>query len=303
MVFSSRIFGWLPSSIAMMLALGFVLQLSNTASAEETKHLLQYKLKAGQKLRYNVVHMAKTNVRIGQTDDISQVLTASTKAWEVTSSDGETITFNHGIEKVHMTQQSGDGSEVRWDSESDEIPPTRFASVAPKLGQVLGTVTINSYGKILERSSKDSESVKLGMGEITLQLPEKPIAIGEQWTVPRELRITSEKTGPKLVKIRELYTLEKVQTGIATIKVKSEPLTPISEQSERAQLLQQLSNGTIRFDIDAGHVISRRLDWDTSVVGFQGPQSNMEYLARLTEDLAEANAKSVALRPQTSNVK
>lgn len=91
----------------------------------------------------------------------------------------------------------------------------------------------------------------------------------------------------KPFKIRELYTLEKVKSGVATISIKSEPLTPIDEESVRAQVVQQLSNGTIKFDLDAGHMISKELAWDETVVGFQGPNSLMEYRARMTEELID----------------
>ena len=46
-----------------------------------------------------------------------------------------------------------------------------------------------------------------------------------------------------------------------------------------------LANGSIKFDIDAGQVISKELEWDETVVGFNGPSSNMEYLGRITESL------------------
>ncbi|MEO1616968.1 MAG: hypothetical protein AAFV88_14020, partial [Planctomycetota bacterium] len=49
----------------------------------------------------------------------------------------------------------------------------------------------------------------------------------------------------------------------------------------------QLSNGIIKFDLDAGHMISRELSWDETVVGFQGPNSLMEYRARMTETLTD----------------
>lgn len=44
-----------------------------------------------------------------------------------------------------------------------------------------------------------------------------------------------------------------------------------------AQVVQQLSNGIIRFDIDNGHMLSKQLDWDETVIGFQGANSLMEY--------------------------
>ena len=62
-------------------------------------------------------------------------------------------------------------------------------------------------------------------------------------------------------------------------------LTELSTYLLKAQVLQQLSNGTIRFDIDAGHMISKELIWDETVVGFQGANSMMEYRARMTETL------------------
>jgi hypothetical protein len=86
---------------------------------------------------------------------------------------------------------------------------------------------------------------------------------------------------------RTLYTLEKVKTGVATLSIKSEPLTPINDESVRAQVVQQLSNGAIRFDIDNGRMLSKQLDWDETVVGFQGANSLMEYRARLTESLVD----------------
>ena len=125
------------------------------------------------------------------------------------------------------------------------------------------------------------------MGSLTFAFPEEPIAIGGSWSVPREVKLAprTEKCMP--IKIRELYTLEKVQTGVATLSLRSEPLTPINEESVRAQVVQQLSDGVIRFDIDNGRMLSKQLDWDETVVGFQGANSLMEYRARLTETLLD----------------
>ena len=64
--------------------------------------------------------------------------------------------------------------------------------------------------------------------------------------------------------------LYKASAGVATISVRSNMLTPISEPKEESQVLQQLSNGTIKFDIDAGGMISKDLNWDKVVVGFFG---------------------------------
>jgi hypothetical protein len=63
----------------------------------------------------------------------------------------------------------------------------------------------------------------------------------------------------------------------------------MGEPSEEAQILQQLSNGTIRFDIDAGRMISKELAWDHQVVAFSGAGSVLEYSARLDDKVSSVD--------------
>jgi hypothetical protein len=51
-----------------------------------------------------------------------------------------------------------------------------------------------------------------------------------------------------------------------------------------------LTQGSVKFDLDAGRLISRQMDLDETVIGFSGPDSVMQYLARLTDELLPANA-------------
>ena len=197
------------------------------------------------------------------------------------------MTFNHIVDSVEMTQQQGGAEEVRWDSREEETPPGIFEKVAEQLGKVLSTVSVDARGQEVNREDNGGTKASLGMGSLTLALPEKPIAVGASWSVPREVRTRTEDGEVKTIKIRELYTLEKVKTGVATLSIKSEPLTPINDDSVRAQVVQQLSNGSIRFDIDNGRMLSKQLDWDETVVGFQGANSMMEYRARMTESLVD----------------
>ena len=131
------------------------------------------------------------------------------------------------------------------------------------------------------------------MGSLTLSFPEEPVKTGESWSTPHEVRARTDNGSVKIIKIRQLYTLEKVQTGVAFLRVRSQPLTPINEESVRAQVVQQLSNGVIRFDIDNGHMLSKQLDWDETVIGFQGANSLMEYRARFTERLVDNSVPSL----------
>ncbi len=257
------------------------------SAPEGEKYTLRYALDEGETIRYEVTHAAKTKTRIRGAEEISQVHTVSRRHWQVVKVSDSNMTFDHVVDSVEMTQQQGDAEELRWDSQSGEEPPAVFKPVSKQLGRKLSTVTVDARGAETDRKNYGGTKASLGMGSLTLAFPEQPLAVGESWTVPREIKTRTESGEVKPIKIRELYTLEKVKTGVATLSLRSEPLTPIDEPSVRAQVVQQLSNGTIRFDIDNGRMLSKQLDWDETVVGFQGPNSLMEYRARLSESMVD----------------
>ena len=257
-------------------------------TGDSAKFLLRYRLRTGEQLRYEVTHVAKTKTRIRGAEELSNVHTISNRHWDVKSTgpDGS-ATFDHVVDSVALTQQQGESEEIRWDSTGGEEPPAVFGVVADRIGKVLSTVTVDARGNETHREDNGGTKASLGMGNLTLVLPENGVAIGESWSVPSEIQTRSDDGTVKPIKIRQRYTLEKVKTGVATISLRSEPLTPIDDQSVRAQVVQQLSNGEIRFDIDNGRLLSRQIDWDESVVGFSGANSLMEYRARLTEKLLD----------------
>ncbi len=254
---------------------------------EADSYLLRYAIQTGEQLRYEVTHVAKTKTRIRGAEEVSQVHTISQRHWDVLESNETEMTFDHVVDSVEMTQQQGESEEVRWDSKSGQAPPAIFEKVAEQIGHKLSTVTVDSRGTEIKRENHGGTKASLGMGSLTLAFPEEPIAIGGSWSIPREVKTRTEDGEVKAIKIRELYTLEKVKTGVATLSLRSEPLTPINDAAIRSQVVQQLSDGVIRFDIDNGRMLSKQLDWDETIVGFQGANSLMEYRARFTETLVD----------------
>ncbi len=256
--------------------------------------LLRYKLSPGQIVSSEVTHLAKTDTRIEKSEQSSQSRTISKKLWEVSKVEpnGE-ATFVFRVVQVDMSQQIGDAEEIRFNSETDIDPPEIYKNVADSLHKPIATLTINSRGVVVKRDDKGSTST-LGMGDVTITFPEKAIKPEAEWDVPREIRVRLEDGGSKIIKIREVYQLEKVRAGVATISVRSEPLTPYDDPSIEAQVVQQMSNGTIKFDVDAGQLISKELQWNESIVGFSGPGSMMTYSARYTEAVEASKTTAAA---------
>ncbi len=253
------------------------------ANDGEKVHLV-YKFKAGTRLNSEVIHMVTNYTKIDGAEQNSSSRTVSQKSWDFVKADKGEFTFEYRIREVDMSQRVGEGREMRFSSKDNEPPPPLFRAAAESIDKVISTVTIDEQGLIIARSD-DKQPPNLGMGDITLPLPPNPVGIGDSWETPREMRIQREDGSYKLVKFRELFKLEKVSAGVATVSVRSEMITIITEPREEAQVMQELSNGSIRFDIDAGRMISKNLEWDKRVVGFSGAGSVTEYSARLDDEV------------------
>ena len=262
-------------------------QAKDTANTKsETTHRLQYKFSAGEEFRLKVIHLATVETKVQGVTETVQTRSVSTKAWKIKSVDPEgNITFSYSVEAASMWQQSSGRQEVRYDSSKDEPPPQEYKHVAESIGKPLATVTISPAGRIVDRKDAQAQ-FNPGIGELTIPLPEEAVLLGQQWSTEGELMVRLPDLQVKRVKTRQLYTLEKVETGVATIAIQTQILTPVNDPRVQSQLIQRIKRGTVKFDVDAGRVKSQQLDIDETVIGFSGADSIMKYLSRLSEEAA-----------------
>lgn len=256
-------------------------------SAPTAEYLLRYKFQQGEEIAWKVTHIGNTETTIQGNTQASKHRSVSTKLWRVTAVDEKgNITFTHSVDNVEMWQKLSDRAEVSYNSQTDDKPPPEYEQVAKTLGVILATVTVSPDGQIINREG-ETPLLNLGLGDIIMLLPPKPVKIGSRWHEPSEVSAVGTDKQVKRIKTRKTYTLEKVQTGIATISVRTEVLTPVDDARLKSQIIQQLTNGTIRFDLDSGRLRSKQMDWDETVVGFSGSDSQLKYLSRINEDLLE----------------
>ena len=271
-------------------------RVSDAALSTETYQLI-YKFQPGEIVTYEVEQLATVDTRIAGNSQESKTRTASTKSWKITDVTEQSVTLEQTVLNVDAWQKTDGRQEVRYNSKTDTEVPPDFQRVADLLNKRQALVTIDLSGRVLKRESNTS-APDLGFGSMVLPLPREAVELGYSWDVPDSVRLQERDGRSKLVKTRIRYTLQKVSVGVATISMKTQILTPLNNAQLEAQLVQKISNGEIKFDIDAGRVISKHLDWDETVIGFNGPGSNMKYLARFTEKLAET--KTASKRRQTN---
>lgn len=267
-----------------------------TPSSSET-YLLQYKMQKGDTIRWDVEHNATTKTRMaGETEETSS-RSISRKAWKVLDVEASgDMRFSHSIESVDMWQQIGDDKPIAYNSKIDKEAPYEYETTAARLGKTLAEIRVTVDGQIKERKS-DMKEMKFGVGDITIPLPKQPIPIGQKWNVPTTFTALDEEDRSHELKARLAYQLAKVSDGNAYITFRTEILTPIESARVESQIMQQKTKGYLVFDIAQGRVIRKDIEWNEKVQGFEGDESFLEYIAKMSEKIVDdksQQAKSVA---------
>jgi len=264
------------------------------------KYSLRYKFEPGETIRWKVEHRAEVRTTVNGSTQTAETQSNSVKVWKVTSVDGlkKQAKFVHLVESVDMRQVVSGRQEVRYNSQSGEAPPPGFENVAKDVGVPLSEFTIDLRGYVLRRDEKRKDS-QPSQGEITIPLPDHEVAIGEVWSQPNMVTVKYKDGSPKQIKTRQDYKLVEVDHGVATILLETTIVTPNNDPTIDAQLIQQVVDGTIRFDIKLGRVISQQTDIDKHVVGFQGDSSSLHYVTRFTERLTNEEGALAGVKAPT----
>ena len=277
--------------------LSFLYLAFKSPAAEEEKYTLRYRFHPGETLRWNVEHRSLVRTAVSGSDQTAETVSYSEKVWRVkdVKPDGA-ATFEQLVPWVDMRQKLPGGSEIRYDSRTDAKPPVGFEDVAASVGVPLSIITMDAKGKILKRQRKETRGVAANEGAITIPLPDEPIAVGHVWTFPCDIDVPLESGGVKKIKALQQFKLESVKTGVASIRVSTQIISPVTEPAIEAQVVQREGTGVVRFDIDAGRIVGQQMDVDKHVVGFRGQASSLHYVTRFTEqwipEIAKIPAKS-----------
>jgi hypothetical protein len=253
-------------------------------------YLLAYKFAAGDEFRTKVVHLVTVETKINGTENSDSSRCVSNRLWRIKQVDGSgNIVFENIVESVDMWTKSTGRAEVRYNSQTDKMPPAEYLLVAGSMGKVLSVVTMDPHGRIISRDDKQKQ-FNPGIGDLTIPFPAQAVKAGTTWSIPDEVHVKLDDGTIKKISTRQRYKLDNVENGVATITVATQVLTPVNDPKVQSQLVQRLQVGTIKFDVDAGRLIHKQMDLDQAVFGFSGPDSHMQYLARFTEEPLAAEA-------------
>ncbi len=250
------------------------------------KYTLRYRFQPGETIRWQVSHRNRVRTTGAGVTQTAESTSESVKVWRVSevTPDGA-ATFVYSVEQVQMRQLLSGREEQRFDSESDSETPAGFEQVASAVGRPLSTVTLSDRGTVLKRERELPTGPTENEGDITIPLPEEPVAVGERWSRPHEVQVRTDEGGVKTIRTRQTFTLDSVRHGVAFIRVRTAVLTPVRDPAIEAQLTQCAAKGEVRFDIDAGRVLRQHMETDKRVVGFRGEATSLHYQTRFAEEL------------------
>ena len=256
---------------------------------QKQRYKLAYKLKKDEVVRWTVEHTVSTKFQMAGELEESTSRSTTTKVWKVANVDSlGNMTFVHELEAINMWQQVGETEPVAYNSKTDKTIPEEYKSVAENIGKPLVVFSISPNGKIIDRKSNLRQD-NFGAGNVTIPLPEEAIPIGHKWNVPTILQATDDQNQNKKLKARILYELARVKGDHAYIKFRTEVLTPVTSEKIKSTIMQQMTKGYLVFDMKRGRQILKQVEWDEKAQGFEGPDSFLKYVGRMSEKLADSD--------------
>lgn len=268
--------------------------------AAKARYEFKYDLREKQKLFWKVEHVTTTKTQIAGTTEEASARVETLSSWEVADvnkSSGEMV-FHNTITAIKSWKRIGEEEATLYDSRVSKSAPDEYAGIAQSLGKPRSRITIAPDGKVLDRQS-DYISTDFSTGDITIPLPTKRVSVGYRWNVPLEFESTNEFGAVVSLKARRCYQFEKVKDGNAYVSFRTEVLTPIESEKTRSKILQKMVRGYIVWNFAKGLPIQKRTEWDEKVQGYDGADSFLKYVGRMSIKLVDSREHEEAEKQLT----
>ena len=249
---------------------------------DSSKILLRYRFKKGEELRWNVQHTLKMKNIIGGMEENIETRSRSVKIWKTLDVDTNgAATFEYQVNDIDMHHAQTGHDDAVYNSSRDKIIPPEFINIEGKIGIPLARLKIESQGQTTKKPIREYDG-SISENRIVIPLPDEPVDVGSTWSESKQIDLPQPNQMVKKIRIQHDYTLDNIQSGLATIKFATLTYTPLSPKEE-SQLMENFSAGTLKLDLRLGHFIWHQATIDRQIVGVQGASDSIRYLSRITE--------------------
>jgi hypothetical protein len=258
---------------------------------------LQYMFREGETISYHIEHDLTLVASKPPVQDRQDTRSVTDQQYQVidVAPDG-TATLRLAIAAARMEYRFDDAEPKVFDSREPGAPDPAFQHVKAAIGPELAELklrpngTIESLRPLLRPDKLNAIPGKLGLegdaaSHLFVVFPNRHLKVGESWSDTSSTRVTISGKLTQEVKILRQYRLESVDGDIATIHVKTAPLTILADPTLLVQLIQRTTAGTIRFNVKTGRAIDRNVEFDNIEIGWAGDDSSYRAISTWSEKL------------------
>ncbi len=283
---------------------------------------LRYKFAVNQQTYYSVNHVMKITTQKDQTSETAQNESDTVRHFRVVSveADGSAI-LELMIDRVKMSARFGENDPITYDSagkpaakppakpdEEDSIafdstspapPPPLFKNIVETIGKPTARIKVSPTGEMLDVVRMNAPAPNPAAPEVAdndpsnnflVILPAKAVKPGDTWSDKIDVRVALSKALTQNITILRKYELVSVKDSVATIATDSTVITPIRDPQINGQLIQRTPEGTVRFDIAQGQILSREMKLNKTEIGVFGDNSSMRAVSTRVEKLVTREA-------------
>ncbi len=254
-------------------------------AGNEPKQVFAYKLTPGLFAHFEVRHqMTVISEANGEVEKVTNH-SNSRKHFRVVSVDEQgNAVLEPIVDSVYMSAKFGETDPIVYDSTKDVEPPRQFREVKATIGRPVSRVTVSPNGTLQKVTLLEGAPSHLAESSIKndprlnflVVFPTEPIGVGATWRERFTAEVVVGQNLKQPVTLQRQYDVTAIDGTVATLKVRTSVITPLSNPQVEAQLMQRKPSGTIQFDLERGLILSQSTAASEQVVGAFGPKTSVQ---------------------------
>lgn len=261
-------------------------------AGNEPKQVFAYKFTPGFYAHFEVRHqMTVISEANGEIEKVTNE-SNSRKHFRVVSIDEQgAAVLEPVVDSVFMSAKFGNSDPIVYDSTKDVEAPRQFREVKATIGRPISRVTVTPSGTLQKVSLLEGAPSHLTEGatkndprmNFLVVFPAEPIGVGATWRERFTAEVVVGQNLKQPVILQRQYDVTSIEGTVATLKVRTSVITPLSNPQVEAQLMQRKPAGTIQFDLSRGLLLSQTTAASEQVVGAFGPKTSVQATSETKE--------------------
>jgi hypothetical protein len=248
----------------------------------------QFKWAKGQTFTYKIKHVTSVVETLEKGTNKSNSNLDLVNRWTVTDIDAKGIaSLSLTLVSMRNEQIRGNGDTLLFDSQNlDKSTPELREQMVKYMGQTVALLRLDTYGRVIDVKQGNAANFDVEPPFVVV-FPDAKAAVGQAWRRPFKLTLEPPYGAGEKFDVEQRYDCRKIDGGKATIGIKTEFKTMPDNARERLPLLQKEIEGEAVFDLQAGRLISARLNIDKTIENHQGKGTSYQFKSQYVRDLVD----------------